>query len=667
MRNLLRMHKSVAAICLGGAFLLSTTVSGDASKIESVRLERQAGATTFIISKMGAMDVEDFMMEDPPRLVVDFVGAQHGLDVNTIEGDGSFVTRVRSSQFTNEPDQITRLVFDLKRDLSYKVSNQTDVVTVVFFEKGSNVPESTQTMAGSVAPLGLADLGSGSDMDDMEPKPAPSSEPAADKAMHSWTKPMDEPVEKASEPADEQKAQEAKPQPLETSSWAKPVAETTPAATPASKPAAGSTWTQPSTTPQNSGDPTTAAPAGQSFQSFAQGAGMVRNKNITIDVQNADIKTVLRSMSEFSSTNIISGPEVQGKVTAHLKTVPWRQAMDIILKAHGFGWREEYGVIRVSTIERLTKEELELQTAERQKDNLLPLVTKIIPLSFSNADEMRSALKEILTDRGSMEVESGNNALIVTDIQRVVDKIAMMVADLDRKIKQVEIVAKLVDVDFEATREMGIRWDALNLNVSDVSAVGDAVINAPLSQTVGQFRVGTIQSWGQLQATIDLLEREQKADIISNPRIVTADNREASILVGKEIPLIVSDEAGNPITELTKVGIILRVTPHVNSDNTVTLDLHPEVSELSAQATVQGGVIISLSEADTRVVVTDGETAVIGGLVNEVESSLENGVPGLMHLPLIGGLFKQSSKTTKKRELIIFVTPRIIDGMATNN
>jgi type II secretory pathway component GspD/PulD (secretin) len=264
-----------------------------------------------------------------------------------------------------------------------------------------------------------------------------------------------------------------------------------------------------------------------------------------------------------------------------------------------------------------------------------------------------------------MEVEKGNNALIVTDIQRVVDKIATMVADLDRKIKQVEIVAKLVDVDFEATREMGIRWDALNLNVSGVDAVGEAIVDARLSQTVGQFRVGTIQSWGQLQATIDLLEKEQKADIISNPRIVTADNREASILVGKEIPLIVSDEAGNPITELTKVGIVLRVTPHVNSDNTVTMDLHPEVSELSAQATVQGGVIISLSEADTRVVVTDGETAVIGGLVNEVESSLENGIPGLMNLPLIGGLFKQSSKTHKKRELIIFVTPRIIEGVAT--
>jgi type IV pilus assembly protein PilQ len=270
------------------------------------------------------------------------------------------------------------------------------------------------------------------------------------------------------------------------------------------------------------------------------------------------------------------------------------------------------------------------------------------------------------TSRGSIEIEASNNALVVQDIQRFVDKIGAMVEELDRKTKQVEIVAKMVDVDFEASREIGIRWDALNISGTNASAVGDAIIDAGLADPVARFRVGTVQSWGELLFILDMLEKEQKANIISNPRIVTADNREATILVGKQIPLIVSDEAGNPITELTKVGIILRVTPHVNQDNTVTLDLHPEVSELSAQATVQGGVIISLSEADTRVVVGHGETAVIGGLISEVESTLERGVPVLMKIPYLGGLFKSKSTTKKKRELIIFVTPKIVDNMASN-
>jgi type IV pilus assembly protein PilQ len=273
---------------------------------------------------------------------------------------------------------------------------------------------------------------------------------------------------------------------------------------------------------------------------------------------------------------------------------------------------------------------------------------------------MKDALKEIKSQRGSIEVEEGMNSLIVHDIAKNIEKIVAMVAELDRKIKQVEIVAKLVDVDYDATREIGVRWDLLNLSAPDINAVGDATINARSASPVGTFRIGTVQSWGEVQSVIDMLERENKANVISNPRIVTTENREASLLVGKEIPLIVADEAGNPITELTKIGIVLRVTPHVNLDNTITLDLHPEVSDLSAQATVQGGVVIVLSEADTRVIVGDGETAVIGGLISEVESKLENGVPVLKDIPILGGLFKLNSDTKKKRELVIFVTPKLV-------
>ena len=158
-----------------------------------------------------------------------------------------------------------------------------------------------------------------------------------------------------------------------------------------------------------------------------------------------------------------------------------------------------------------------------------------------------------------------------------------------------------------------------------------------------------------------MLEKTNKASIISNPRITTMDNREARILVGKEIPLIVADEAGNPITELTKIGIMLKVTPHVNADRTITLDMHPEVSELQSEATAQGGIIISTSEADTRVVVQNGSTAVIGGLIKNVQTSVRRGVPVLKDVPFLGRLFSSSSKADKKQELVIFVTPTIVE------
>ncbi len=198
------------------------------------------------------------------------------------------------------------------------------------------------------------------------------------------------------------------------------------------------------------------------------------------------------------------------------------------------------------------------------------------------------------------------------------------------------------------------------MNLQGANLAGDIKTGQSMLTPFSQLRVGTVQSWGDVNMIMQALEKDEKANIISNPRISTADNQEARIMVGKEIPLIVSDEAGNPITELKKIGVILRVTPHVNTDGTITMDLHPELSDLAQQATVQGGVIITLQEADTRVVVRDGETAVIGGLISDVESSLRTGVPILKDVPLLGPLFRYESKTKDKRELVIFVTPKVV-------
>ncbi|MDP6460278.1 MAG: type II and III secretion system protein, partial [Gemmatimonadota bacterium] len=186
-----------------------------------------------------------------------------------------------------------------------------------------------------------------------------------------------------------------------------------------------------------------------------------------------------------------------------------------------------------------------------------------------------------------------------------------------------------------------------------------------IASAAGSVNVGLLGSDGDLSAVIDALERSNHARIISNPRITTADNREARILVGKKVPLVVADEAGNAMTELTTIGIKLVVTPHINSDSRVTLDLFPEVSDLSSQATVQGGIIIVTSQAQTRVIVRDGETAVIGGLIRLNESVSETGVPFLKDIPVLGNLFKSSNRTTEERELLIFVTPRIIEPQAS--
>ncbi len=666
MRRIFVVHSAIVAVLLLGALVVSASVQKEASQISALRIDRDAaGSPSFVISKSGAVRIQDFMMDNPPRLVLDFVGATWSMPASVVEGDGKFVEKVRSSQFAEAPELVARVVFDLKDALKYDVKTDDQQVTVQFRAEGApkidqgpaRIMESSLGAPAQIptAPVEKTAGPSGTPTVPAE-KPVPPVLKAAAPADETAAPAGKEPVVAAKTMNPSARAGEASNQDAaKDDSAAEEEKEDTPMMTSWDTAWDDEAEEQPVNRPILS-------PATPMLQSYAASEGLVANRNITIDVQEADVQTVLRSFSEFSNTNIVAGPEVEGKVTAHLINVPWRQAMDIILKSHGFAYREEYGMIRVSTTDKLTKEELELQAADRQKDDLMPLETRIIALSYARASEIRDALKEILSQRGSIEIEAGMNSLIVNDISKNIEKIAAMVTELDRKIKQVEIVAKLVDVDFDATREIGVRWDVLNLASQKASAVGDFVLDARSADPTGTFRIGTVQSWGEVQAVIDMLERENKANIISNPRIVTAENREASILVGKQIPLIVADEAGNPITELTKIGIILRVTPHVNLDNTITLDLHPEVSDLSSQATVQGGVVIVMSEADTRVIVANGETAVIGGLISEVESTYKNGVPILKDIPILGGLFRLTNDNRKKRELVIFVTPKIVGG-----
>jgi type II secretory pathway component GspD/PulD (secretin) len=249
----------------------------------------------------------------------------------------------------------------------------------------------------------------------------------------------------------------------------------------------------------------------------------------------------------------------------------------------------------------------------------------------------------------------------VKDIEQNLDRGAQLVKELDQETKQVEIVARLVDLDARVSRELGIEWLASNLNNPSVDATAEASVDAAIPGAAGQFTVGTIGPGGTLEATLSALATQNKAKIISNPRITTLDNQEAWILVGKKIPLIVSDPSGNPITQLTTIGIQMTVTPHIHANDNITLDLHPEVSDLSSQATVQGGIIIVTSEASTRVMVESGQTAVIGGLIRSNTSETGLGVPFLRDIPLLGHLFSSSTDVDEQRELLIFVTPRIMD------
>ena len=410
------------------------------------------------------------------------------------------------------------------------------------------------------------------------------------------------------------------------------------------------------------------APVAAQESSTMRAVGMVRTGEGTfsIDVDGADIRTVMRAIAEFSGKNIVVDRDVKGAVKISLKNVSWESAMRTILRSSGLDYVEEGGILRVDEAAKLQAEATDRETARARQMELIPLETRIIKLNYANAGELSSALQASLSRRGLIQTEKRTNSVIVTDLPNVVDRVEKMALELDSTTPQIEITAKRVDVDQNASRDLGITWGITGLQPgNDPSNSLDINVTEGKAPSSAQINYGLVKSWGVVSAEIDMLERHNKANIISNPRITTVDNREAKILVGQKIPLIVQDVAGNPVSQLQTIGIQLKVTPHLTQDRKIIMDLHPEVSDLATQSTVQGGVIINTSEADTRVMVDDGQTAVIGGLIRTNESSVRQGVPLLKDLPLVGNLFRSSNTTRNNRELIIFVTPRLLSELAT--
>jgi type IV pilus assembly protein PilQ len=422
--------------------------------------------------------------------------------------------------------------------------------------------------------------------------------------------------------------------------------------------------------------------------STMQQVGLVRTGTGTfsIDVEGADIRTIVRAISEFSGRNIVVGNGVKGTVKVALKNVGWQEALRTILRSNGLDYVEEGGILRVDDLSKLQTESVERETARAKAMELRPLDTRIIKLNYANAGELAASLQPSLSRRGSIQVERRTNSLIVSDLEENCAKIEQMASNLDSTTPQIEITAKLVDVEAEALREMGIQWnvgpqpggnageffDPTGPIPADFLHPGNDLENAlggehntPISAPATSITYGLSKSWGYVEAQLQMLEQSRKANIISNPRITTVDNREAKILVGQKIPLIVQDVAGNAVSQLQTIGIQLKVTPHLTQDKKIIMDLHPEVSALATRSTVQGGVIINTSEADTRVMVDDGQTAVIGGLIRTDESNVRTGTPILKDIPLIGMLFRSNATDRTNRELIIFVTPRLVESMAT--
>ncbi len=439
---------------------------------------------------------------------------------------------------------------------------------------------------------------------------------------------------------------------------------------------------------------------------------------LTLQFQDMDLKAILHTLGDFAGLNIVISDDVQGSMALNLVNVPWDQALDIILKSKGLGKRQEGNVIMIAPAEIIaSREEQELE-ALKQVEELAPLRTEIIQVNYAKAAELASLLKPsnlsttsgagattsdqsvgILSDRGAVSIDVRTNSLIVKDVSSKIEEARTLIELLDRPVEQVLIEARIVTADDGFARDIGARvgiTDSFNSGEAATSGtLGGAIVNNPgivvgnqPSNSIGTFperlnvNLPVSNPAGSLGLSffrlaeglildleISALESENRGEVISSPKVVTANQQEAFIKAGEEIPYLQGGSSGASNIEFKEAVLELKVTPQITPDGRINLDLAIKQDRRGAEVVfttaagfaVGGAPAINTQEIGTRVLVNNGETIVLGGIFQHRTTINETKVPLLGDIPFMGWLFRNKSRENVKEELLIFVTPKILN------
>ena len=400
--------------------------------------------------------------------------------------------------------------------------------------------------------------------------------------------------------------------------------------------------------------------------------------DVSLDFRDVDIKSVLKVLSLKSGVNIVVSPEVSGVVTIQLNNVPWRQALSVIVQTYGYAYEQQGSIVVVSTIDDLKKRREDVAVLSEQES----LATRTHSLNFAKASVIIETISKMKSDRGSVNFDERTNTLITTDINAVLDSMETVIEQLDKTTPQVLIEAKIVETNLNDTENLGVDWltkaSAMGskrpitypfTNASDNKYAPNAFpgTDPELTTSNTHFTYGTLD-YTQFQSIIEFLKTRTDTNILSNPKIVTLDNQEAIIKVGTDTPIPAfgaNSETGQlQVVGITwrNIGINFRVTPHVNNAGYVTMALEPEVSSQVGTKTFQNNDIplVGLETTKTNVMVKDGETLVIAGLIKDKTTDVVKKTPFLGDIPILGLLFQKKNKQVDKTDLLIFITPHII-------
>jgi type IV pilus assembly protein PilQ len=654
-------------------------------RVHEIRLVEREGRTAIVLRLSRPVDgVTHFALSSPNRVVVDLAGPIPDLTTNrsyAVSEHG--VARVRVGAHEGK----LRLVADVEGRLpDYEIARGEREIAVLLDESRAPIDEIVYLAPGvapaldapvavaAAAPFEAPPPAAAPAMAVAEPAPAPPTEtipaiPATDLAANSIT--ADETIGE-----DDSYVMAAH--------------------------ASGKGGARGSTAKRGSG--VTSIPGGTLETLPVAGAREYTGQRISLDFKDADIQNVLRILADVSGLNVITTDDVQGKITMRLLEVPWDQALDAILKARGLDMVRDGNIIRVSTVEKLKDEREALRAANEAQAQSEPLHVRYIKVNYAKADEkFVKKISDVLTERGNATWDERTNTIVVRDIDRGIADAEELISHFDTQTPQILIEANIVEASENFVRDLGIQWgytykagpetgNSTGVNfpgrIVAGGGAGDGkfplVADFPAKSVIpgagSAFDVllGSLDGSKALAARLTALEREGKGKVISRPRVVTLNNQAAKIealeILRVKLPstgTVISTGAGGvagsseAATEQIKTGIVLTVTPQLSSDGFVFLDVFVKSSTLvpiEGQGTDSpDGIPNERSrEAESHVLIKDGETFVLGGIFRNVLENNESGMPYLRAIPVIGWAFKNNSTIDNRQELLVFVTPRSV-------
>jgi type IV pilus assembly protein PilQ len=624
----------------------SAGASTTAAVISSVAITQDVQRAAVRVEGAGHLDVHAVRMQNPERLVLDFAGARMSVRQSSIPGVSAPVRAVRMGQF--RPD-VARVVIDLTNAVPYQIAHDGSAI-VVYLESqtadsATPAPVSSTSSQPAKAQEGSDPGNSTAGSDSHFPLPNQMTQPVADLAAPAPT-------------AAQQAAQQA----------------STAAATVAT---------------QQAGNATMSPPASQAPSRYT-------GEPISVNLKDVDLKDFFRLIHEISGLNVVLDPNVKGTLTIVLDEVPWDQALDIVLQNNGLDKQLNGNVLRIATRDTLKKEAETARDLQKAQAEAVAPVTVTRVLSYAKAATMKDTLKKFLSTRGDIFSDDRSNQLVIRDIPSVIPTIDNLIRQLDRKSQQVEIEARVVSASRSFSQDIGVQWGFAGTTTSgrtifggvpgvgiSPTTTGAGLPQPPLvatattggSNTGLPFNVnlgagvptsGVYFGHRSPNFAVDLFitaaESKGVGKLLSKPKIITQNNEKAEVKQGTKIPI--QTTINNTISvQYIDAVLRLQVTPQITAEGTVFMDVLVENTQIdNGIPRVQGIPALDTQSAETKVLVADGGTVVIGGIIVTQQQTQVNQVPIVGSLPIVGYLFRRTSVTIQSQELLFFLTPRIIPG-----